>query len=160
MLHQIIMMVVFKQIQQLYCDDREYYFELHTPVGGDGEVHVKYTGTDDGDPDFIEYFELEEDVFFKFEEDKNGLKDFIQVNSPDCVGDDIEINNYSIEITDFNHDGGMEYGYIDTIINDKNIQFEMIQDATSGFNIEYLGSLEQNLVLKEMKKEQKIQDLK
>ena len=109
------------------CDGKEYYFELHTPVGGGGEVHVKYLGGDD--EEFINHFGLEEDTFI----DESELSEFLQVNSPDCVGYDTEIDGYEIEITDFNHDGGMELGTIETTINGEEIQFEMIQDATAGF---------------------------
>jgi hypothetical protein len=109
------------------CDEKEYYFELHTPVGGGGEVHVKYLGGDD--EEFINHFGLEEDTFI----DESELNEFLQVNDPDCVGYDTEIDGYEMEITDFNHDGGMELGTIETIINGEEIQFEMIQDATAGF---------------------------
>ncbi len=111
------------------CDGKEYYFELHTPVGGGGEVHVKYLACEDGDSEFISQFGLEEDTFL----DENELSGFLQVNSHDCVGDETEVNGYDIEITDFNHDGGMELGTIETEINGEEIQFEMIQDATAGF---------------------------
>lgn len=111
------------------CDDKEYYFELHTPVGGEGEVHVKYLGCEDGDSDFISQFGLEEDTFL----DENELSVFLQINDPNCVGDETKIDGYEIEVTDFNHDGGMELGTIETIINGEEIQFEMIQDATAGF---------------------------
>ena len=111
------------------CDGKEYYFELHTPVGGEGEVHVKYLGCEDGDSEFISQFGLEEDTFL----DENELSGFLQINDPNCVGDETEIDGYEIEITDFNHDGGMELGTIETIINGEEIQFEMIQDATAGF---------------------------
>ena len=109
------------------CDGKEYYFELHTPVGGLGEVHAKYLGGDDDE--FINHFGLEEDTFI----DESELSEFLQVNDPNCVGDETEIDGYEIEITDFNHDGGMELGTIETIINGEEIQFEMIQDATAGF---------------------------
>jgi hypothetical protein len=109
------------------CDGKEYFFELHTPVGGLGEVHVKYLGGDD--EEFISHFGLEEDTFI----DESELSEFLQVNSPDCVGYDTEIDGYEMEITDFNHDGGMEIGTIETTINGEEIQFEMIQDATTGF---------------------------
>ena len=109
------------------CDGKEYYFELHTPVGGLGEVHAKYLGGDDDE--FINHFGLEEDTFI----DEGELSEFLQVNDPDCVGYDTEIDGYEMEITDFHHDGGMELGTIETIINGEEIQFEMIQDATGGF---------------------------
>ncbi len=116
------------------CDGKEYYFELHTPVGGDGEVHVKYLTSEDGDSEFISQFGLEEYEFI----DENELSGFLQVNSPDCVGDETEINGYEIEITDFNHDGGMELGTIETIINGKEIDFEMVQDTAGfGFGVEF-----------------------
>ena len=97
------------------------------PVGGEGEVHVKYLSGDD--EEFVNHFGLEEDTFI----DESELSEFLQVNSPDCVGDETEIDGYEMEIADFNHDGGMELGTIETIINGEEIQFEMLQDATTGF---------------------------
>lgn len=117
------------------CDDVEYYFELSTPVGGDGEVFIKYEGHD-GDPDteyeFIMHFELEEDITFGPDDDKKGLEDFLQVNDPDCEGDSIELDGFELEITNFIHSGGKEFGWIRADIGDIEFQFDMEQDATSG----------------------------
>jgi hypothetical protein len=118
------------------CNNNKYSFELHTPVGGDGETHVKYLGSDDGDKEFITNFELIDNKYLNNEDNLKQLQliEFLQVNSPDCIGDEVEIEGYDIEITDFNHDGGMEFGFIETTINGEKINFEMIQDATSGFD--------------------------
>lgn len=120
------------------CDNKEYSFELHTPVGGDGETHVKYLSSDDGDIDFINKFELIEGTFLYKEDNLRQVQlvGFLQVSSSDCIGDETEIDGYEIEIIEFNHDGGMEFGFIDSIINGEEIQFEMKQDATSGFDFE------------------------
>jgi len=122
------------------CDSKDYYFELHTPIGGKGEVHVKYLTSENGDSEFINQFGLEEDTFLE----ENELYEFLQVNSPNCVGDETEIDGYEIEITYFNHDGGMEFGFIDSIINGEEIQFEMKQDATSGFDFEISFSTDED----------------
>ncbi len=114
------------------CQGNEYNFELATPAGGDGDVHVKYEGSESPDEDFINHFELVEDVYFKFEEDKKGLKDFLHVNQPSCEGDSIELDGYELEITHFIHSGGMEFGWIEAEIRGETIKFEMEQDATCG----------------------------
>jgi len=113
--------------------DEEYSFEISTTIGDD--VYVDYQNGDGGE--FEEHFELESFERMKSEYDDPkpsdsylDLKNFLGQSDPNCIGDSIEIDGFEIEITDFSHKGGMEFGYLEVIINGIEFQIEMVQDAT------------------------------
>lgn len=131
-------------------DDYEYWFDLHTSTNGNSSVRFIGSNTiyiklnKNAKKGFIENFNLVEGEFIDSESD---LFDFLQVNSDSCVGKSTEIDGFKLKITNFNHNGGKEFGFIQTIINGVDIQFEIEQDATSGsldFSINFSDEEEEN----------------
>ena len=113
--------------------DEEYNFEIASAISGD--IYVDYESGDGGD--FEEHFQLEsfERMKSKYDVPKPSdsyleLRNFLEQNDPSCVGDSTEIDGFEIEITDFSHKGGMEFGYLEITINGEEFQIEMVQDAT------------------------------
>lgn len=131
-------------------NDYEYWFDLHTYTNGSSSVRFIGSNTiyiklnKNAKKGFIENFNLVEGEFIDSESD---LFDFLQVNSDSCVGKSTEIDGFELKITNFNHNGGKEFGFIQTIINGVDIQFEIEQDATSGsldFSINFSDEEEEN----------------
>ena len=98
------------------------FFEVATTIGGD--IYVEYQGGDG--EEFRNHFELEDGTRLQDSE----LKEFLSQNSPDCVGDSTEIDGFEIEIIDFSHEGGLEFGYLDIEVNGDTFQLEIKQDVT------------------------------
>lgn len=132
-------------------DDYEYYFDLHTSTNGSSSV--KFIGSNtiyiklnkNTKKGFIENFNLVEGEFIDSE---NDLFEFLQVNSDSCVGDSTEIDGFELEITNFNHDGGYEIGYLETIVNGEEIQIEMKQDSSGGFEVYFSTDEDEELAKK------------
>ena len=102
--------------------DSEFSFEIATTVGGD--IYVTYEYGDGGD--FTDHFELEDGEKLSDSE----LKDFLRENEESCVGNAAEIDGFEIEITDFSHRGGLEFGFLRATINGEEFQLDVEQDAT------------------------------
>jgi hypothetical protein len=124
----------------LLVNGEEYHeFELATTIGGDS--YIDYVGGDEGE--FSEAFDLVEGERMKSEysdpkpsDSYLELFDFIASLSSDTnqnvctVGETIDIDGFEIEVTDFEHNGGYEFGFLDVCINGEEFQLEMKQDAT------------------------------
>ena len=104
----------------------EYQFEVATSTSSDDkDMYVSYI--DDIEDEFTEHFGiLTGDVFM----DDSELQEFLCQNDPQCEGESIEIDDYTITITDFSHNGGEEHGFLDVLIDGEEYQFDVFQDAT------------------------------
>jgi hypothetical protein len=109
--------------------DEEYEFEIATNLIGDMYItHLSGVG------EFKNHLRLDDD---EPSESYLELKDFLSVNDVDCVGEKTDIDGFEIEILDFSHNGGKEFGYLNVIINDEEFLLDMEQDATGSKYMEY-----------------------
>lgn len=110
----------------------EFYFEMATLV--DGYVVVTYTSGEQ-DKDFTRHFNLIVDERVENEDITNIFYDLTD-KPKEMVGEEYNVDNFTIKISDFSHDGGYEFGSISALIDGQEIDFEMKQDAT-GSNMDY-----------------------
>jgi hypothetical protein len=122
----------------LSVNGEEYYFELATTISNDSYITYK-GGFVGGEGDFETHFSLVEDKRMKSEFDNPKpnssyleLKDFISQLAYDqiTIGDTTEIDGFEIEVVEYNHEGGYEFGYLNVLIGGDEITLNMKQDAT------------------------------
>jgi hypothetical protein len=119
--------------------------DLVTVIVNDEDAEHEFEVSNMGDMMFIKPIYLEDGEFSNYVRENlneygsletGELSEFLSVDTDECIGEELEIDGFNIEIIDFNHHGGLEEGSVTFYMGEDEISVEFTENAQNKFQFE------------------------